>query len=339
MKAAVLKAPHQPLSIEDAPTPSMGRGDALVRVAACGVCSTDLHFVHGTPTYKKPPLILGHEISGIVEEVGDEAATVRKGERVLVPPIIYCGRCRNCREGRDNVCENMLMVGSYVDGGFAEYISVPAHVLIKLPDSIPLHEGAIISDAVSTAFHAVKQRGEVRPGEWAAVFGCGGVGINVVQIAAASGALVIAVDVDERKLELARRLGAVEALDGRDPELAKKIRSLTGGGVDVAFEVVGRPAVMDGAFESVKVGGRMVVVGYSMENWNFRVGRLMFRELKLIGSFGCRSTDYSPLLRMFEKGRLRLNEIVTEKLRLEEINEALKRLEESRVVGRQVVII
>ena len=207
----------------------------VVRVAACGVCATDLHYLHGTPTFKKPPMGLGHEISGTIEEVHDGASSFTKGDRVLVPAVLSCGACMNCREGRVNICENMRMVGNHVDGGFAEFVSVPARMLFKLPSELPLQESSVISDAVSTPFHAVKNRGGVRAGEWVAVFGCGGVGINAVQTAVALGGIVIAVDIDDKKLDLAKRLGAAETVNASAKDASKVIRGMTIGGVDAAF--------------------------------------------------------------------------------------------------------
>lgn len=337
MKGAVFHGPGQDLEVADVPLPTLERGDVLVRTAACGVCATDLHYMHGTPTFKKPPLILGHEVSGVVAKVSEGVADYFGGERVLVPAVLSCGSCANCREGRDNICERMAMVGNHIDGGFAEYLKVPARMLYRLPAELPIQESAVISDAMSTPYHAVKNRGMVRAGDFVAIFGCGGVGINAVQIAAAFGATVVAVDVDERKLELARRLGASVTFNSKEADTVKGIRSLTGGGVDVAFEIVGRPEVLDLAFSSVKTGGRLVSVGYSERNWDFKVSRVMFREITVIGSLGCRSSEYPRIIEMVRSGKLKLSPVISEKLPIDGVNEALRKLEAGTVIGRQVV--
>lgn len=341
MKAAVFHGEGSPLTIEEVGEPrDLGPGEVLVRVAACGVCASDLHYLHGTPTFKKPPLILGHEISGFVEDVARDVKELAPGEAVIVPPLISCGDCANCREGRDNICYEGLMIGNSVDGGFAEFIKVPARMLHKIPSNLPVHESAVISDAVSTPFHAVKNRGEVKPGEWVAVFGCGGVGLNAVQAAAALGASVIAVDIDERKLRLARELGAVETINPQEVDVAKSTRSIAGRrGVDAAFEVVGKPSVMEQALEVVRPGGRLVIVGYSHKNWDLRVSRVMFREISVIGSLGCRSAEYPYIIRLVERGLIKLGPIISERMPLEKINDALKRLEEGAVVGRQIIVL
>lgn len=337
MKAAVFHGPRSPLTIEEAPLPKIGPEDVLVKVAACGVCATDLHYLHGTPTFKKPPMILGHEISGLVEEVGASCTAVTRGERVLVPAVLSCGTCANCREGRDNICENMRMVGNHMDGGFAEFVSVPSRTLFKIPEGLSLQESAVISDAVSTPFHAVKDRGAVKAGEWVAIFGCGGVGLNAVQVAAALGGVVIAVDIDDRKLELAKRLGAAEVVNSNTQDAPRAIREITGGGADVAFEVVGRPSVLDLAFGSVRAGGRLVTVGYSEEDWKFRVSRLMFREMAVTGSLGAKSAEYPRIIELVRRGKIRIGPVISQKLPLQSINDSLDNLEKGTVVGRQIV--
>ncbi len=337
MKAAVFRGPGKRLEVEEVEVPALGPGEVLVRTAACGVCATDLHYLHGTPTFKKPPLILGHEVSGIVEKVAGDVAGFSEGERVLVPAVISCGSCANCREGRDNICEKMSMVGNHIDGGFAEFVRVPARGLCRLPSELPLQESSVISDALSTPFHAVKNRGMVRAGDRVAIFGCGGVGINAVQIAAAFGATVMAVDIDDRKLELAKRLGASAAFNSKGADVVKEIRNATDGGVEVAFEVVGRPEVQNLAFSSVRTGGRLVTVGSSERSWELNVGRVMFREITIIGTLGCRSSEYPRIIEMVRSGKLKLGPVISEKLPLGEVNAALQNLEAGTVIGRQMV--
>ena len=189
MKAAVFHGPNQPLMIEDVPTPTPGAGEIRVKVAGCGVCHTDLHYIdHGVPTFKKPPLILGHEPSGIVDALGEGVTNFKEGDRVLLPAVLTCGVCPNCRMGRENICDNMVMFGNNIDGAYAEYVIAPAKDSFHLPEEIPLEEGSIIADAISTPYHAVVNRGEVKAGYNVVVYGCGGVGINAVQVAAAVGA-------------------------------------------------------------------------------------------------------------------------------------------------------
>lgn len=338
MKAAIFTAAHQPLVVEQVPDPAPAPGELLIRVAACGVCHTDLHYLdHGTPTFKKPPLILGHEISGTVAAFGPDVDDWSIGERVLLPAVYGCGHCRACRTGRENICDRMVMFGNNVDGGYAELVVAPAKDAHRLPDSIPLVEGAIIADALTTPYHAVVHRGRVRPGDHVVVFGCGGIGLNLVQVAAALGARVVAVDVIEEKLDWARRLGAAETiLPAQVERIDKAVRKVTGGGADVAFEAIGLPQTQEQAFACLRTGGRLVLVGYAGEAMRLDSGRTMYREMEIVGSLGCRSVDYPRVIDLVAQGRLRLAELVTGRFPLDEINAAFEALRQGRGV-RSVV--
>lgn len=339
MRAAVFHGDGRGVALEEWPTPDPGAGEALVKVAACGVCHTDLHYLdHGTPTFKKPPIVLGHEVAGTVTGLGAGVRGIAEGDRVLIPAVLSCGRCRFCREGRENICERGAMLGNHIDGGYAEYVTVPADQLVPLPDEIPLVEGAVIADALTTPYHAVVHRGRVLPADGVAVIGCGGVGLNLVQMATAMGARVVAVDVDRRKLEWARRLGAADTLEPAAVDrVDKEIRRCTGGGADVAFEAVGRPETQKLALDCLRTGGRAVFVGYSPQEMSLNSGRVMFRELEIRGSLGCRPVDYPRVVELVRQGRIRLAEIVTHRFPLEEIDRAFDTLRSGDAI-RSVVI-
>lgn len=339
MKAAVFYGPEQPLRIEDVPTPEPGPGEVLIRVAACGVCHTDLHYIdHGTPTFKKPPLILGHEVSGTVAALGPNVDGIQEGDRVLVPAMLSCGRCTMCRIGRENVCERGIMPGNHVDGGYAEYMVAPAKDVFHLPQELPLVEGAIIADAITTPYHAVVHRGQVSPGDWVVVLGCGGIGLNLVQIAAALGARVIAVDILDEKLDWARRLGAEVTLNPKQVErLDKEVRRITGGGANVALEAIGKAVTQEQAFACLRTGGRLVMVGYSPEKMSLNAGRVMFREMEIVGSLGCRPVDYPRVIEMARQGRIKVAELVTHKFTLDEINAAFDVLRKGEAIRAVVV--
>ena len=326
MKAAIFHAPNQPLKIEEVDTPKIDSHEILVKIAACGVCNTDLHYIdHGVPTFKKPPLILGHEPSGIVAEVGQDVKNFEVGDRVLIPPVFSCGYCENCRIGRENICFNMVMLGNHIDGAFAEYTKVPAKDCQDLPEELPLEESSIIADAISTPYHAVKNRAQVKPGDSVVVFGCGGVGMNVVQMAAAAGGSVIAVDIVDKKLEIAKQLGAqhvINASDKEDKALVKEIRAMTGGGADIAIEAIGNPKTIELAPATVKAGGMHCQVGYTHHNVPVNMGRLMFREIEIKGSLGCRPVDYPKIIEMVRTGKIQLKPIVTHRFGLEDIEQA-----------------
>jgi len=293
-------------------------------VAACGVCHTDLHYIeHGVPTFKKPPVVLGHEASGIIEKAGNAVANVTEGQRVLIPAVLTCGKCNFCRIGKENICKDMKMLGNHFDGAYAEYVAVTAKDVLDLPETIDLENASVIADALSTPYHAVKNRAQVRPGDTVAIFGCGGVGINAVQLATAAGAKVIAVDLSERKLQWARDFGASETVNASEVDSVRKtIKKMTGGGADIAIEVIGNPRTIEEAFESVRIGGRLCVVGYTHEKINIVAGKIMFKELEVVGSLGCRPVDYIPLIRMVADGKVNLDKIVTHRFDLDDLNKA-----------------
>ena len=324
MKAAVYHGPNQPLRIEEVPTPTINAHEVLVKVAACGVCDTDLHYLdHGVQTYKKPPLILGHEPSGIVAQVGKDVKNFKESDRVLLPAVLTCGSCEFCRTGRENICQTMTMFGNNIDGAYAEYVVVPGKDIFHLPNEIPLEEGSIIADAISTPYHAVKNRAEVRAGDSVVVLGCGGVGVNVVQVAAACGGIVIAVDVSDKKLEWAKKLGATYTINPTKVEnLGKEVKKLTGGGADIAIEAIGRAQTIEIAFSTLRKGGRLVVVGYTNEEIKLSAAKIMYFEMEIRGSLGCRPVDYPKLIELCRIGKIKVKELVTQKFKLEQINDA-----------------
>jgi 6-hydroxycyclohex-1-ene-1-carbonyl-CoA dehydrogenase len=292
------------------------------------MCHTDLHYLdHGVPTFKPPPIILGHEAAGTVAAVGEGVTDWSEGARVLIPAVLSCGRCRFCRMGRENLCERLEMLGNHIDGAYAEYVAVRASELIAVPEEISLEQASVIADAVSTPYHAVKHRGRVRTGDTVAVVGCGGVGLNIVQCAAVAGGRVIAIDLNEERLEIARTLGAEETINPEGVErLDKHVRKLTGGGVDVAFEAIGQPKTIEMAFSLLRKGGRLCVIGFSHEPATIPVGKLMFFELELVGSLGCGGGDYPEIVELVRQGKLQLDPVVSGAIPLEEIEEGFDRL-------------
>jgi 6-hydroxycyclohex-1-ene-1-carbonyl-CoA dehydrogenase len=321
LKAAVFHGNGSGLIVEEWPMPAPGDGEILVDVAACGVCHTDLHYLdHGTPTFKHPPIVLGHEVAGTIAGMGTGVENFCIGDRVLLPAVLTCGRCEACRTGRENVCEAGMMLGNHMDGGYAEYVAVPAKDAFHLPPEIPLIEGAIIADALTTPYHAVVNRGHVRPGDAVVVVGAGGIGLNIVQMATAVGARVVAVDVAEDKLAWARRLGAAETVHAPSVDrVDKAVRLAIGGGADVAFEAVGRAATQEQALACLRTGGRLVLVGYSPETMSLNSGRVMFRELEVVGSLGCRPVDYPRVIELARQGKVKVAELVTHRFSLDDI--------------------
>lgn len=363
MLAAVLSAPGAELVVEDIPIPEPRRGEVLVKVAACGVCHTDLHVMKGEVGFPTP-CVLGHEISGTIASVGEGVANFAIGDAVACPFIMPCGECRHCVRGRDEMCEQFFglnrLKGVLFDGetrlfrndgsplamysmaGLAEYAVVPAHAAFPLSAGSDLTQAAILGCSVFTAYGAVKNVAELTLGQTVAVFAVGGVGASIVQVARAFGAqTIIAVDLAEEKLELARRLGATHTFDGADPDLVAKIRAVTDGrGVDVAFEALGHATTVQSAIASVDDGGRVVLVGIGRgaETANLPITHTVRRRIQILGSFGARTrTDMPEVIKLFERGALDLATIISEVHPLSQVATAYARLSAGTVTGRAVI--
>jgi len=341
MRAAIFTGPNAPLELRELAVPTPGPGEILVRVAACGLCHTDLHYMdHGVKTFKDPPLVLGHEISGTVVGAGAGVDAALVGTDVLLNTVRTCGECVACRTGRENVCSAQKMLGNNVDGGFAEFVVCAARDAFALPAELPLLESCIIADALTTAFHAVVRRAAVKPGETVAVFGCGGVGLSVVQVASMVGARVIAVDLDAKKLAAARELGASATVDAHEADLPKLVRrEAGGGGAEVAIEAIGRPVTQEQAVASLRTGARAVLLGSSgVQPMTLNGGRVMYRELTVMGTLGCRGVDFPVVLDLVRRGKLSVLPLVTHRHPLEDINAGFDQLRRGEGIRHIAVI-
>lgn len=298
MKALLLTAPSR-LEYVDFPEPRPADDEVLVRVQACGICGSDIHGWDGSTGRRHPPLIMGHEASGEVAATGPRVTGWRKGDRVTFDSTISCGTCRFCAGGQVNLCENRRVVGvSPVEfkqhGAFAEYVAVPARILYRLPDTLPYPEAAMV-EPVSIAVHAV-QRVRLAPGSTAVVIGSGMIGLLVIQALRWAGASnIIAVDLADSRLELARRLGATHAFNSGSCDVAAEVARLTGGlGAEVSFEVVGFGPTLNLALAVLKRGGSCVLVGnLAPRTQDFPLQSVVTKELTLLGS--CASAGEYPL--------------------------------------------
>lgn len=330
MKAIRLVKPGQPLEMQDVATPEIGAKDVLVRIEAAGLCHSDVHYRAGVPLLRPLPLTLGHEVAGIVEEVGSEATNVNVGDRVCLHYMVTCGNCIYCSMGSEQFCTSGQMLGYHRDGGYAEYISLPARNAFPLPDEIPFEQGAIMMCSSATSFHALR-KGHLRPGETVAVFGVGGLGMSAVQLAHAFGALdVYAVDINATKLKMAERFGTIP-INAAETDPVAEIKRLTNGrGVDVALELIGLPLTMQQAVESLAIFGRAVAVGLTGQTFEVAPYRdLILREAEVIGSSDHLAHELPTLIELARQGTLDLSDVVTDTLPLDAdaINEAMDRLE------------
>ncbi len=330
MKAVRLVKSGQPLEMQEVPVPRVGARDVLVKVKAAGICRSDMHYRAGASTVPNLPRTLGHEVAGVIEEVGPAVRNVKVGDRVCLHYLVTCGDCHYCALGSEQFCTSGSMIGKYQDGGYAEYIVVPARNAVPLPDDIPFEQGAIMMCSSATSLHALN-KAELKPGESVAVFGVGGLGISAVQLARAFGALdVYAVDINADKLKLAESYGAIP-VNARVVDPVAEIRRLTGGqGVDVALELVGLRQTIEQAVHSLGVFGRAVLVGITDQPFELNSYQdVILKEAQIIGCSDHLLSELLLLVELVRRGALHLSSVVTSTVPLdaEAINAALDRLE------------
>ena len=333
--------PGKPLELQRIPIPSVGDEDVLVRVRAAGICHSDGHYRAGRSSMGMLPITLGHEVAGEVEWVGANVTNVKAGDSVCLHYNISCGNCDYCKRGNEQFCTTVKMIGHHIDGGYAEYIAVPARNAIPLPEEISFEEGATLMCASATAFHAL-QRGRLKNGETVAVFGVGGLGLSAIQLAKALGAVeVYAVDIKRDKLELASEYGAIP-IDASRVDAADEIRKLTRSkGVDVALEMIGLPATMKQTIESLGVLGRAVIVGLSqipLEIHPYQT--LIGYEAEIIGSNDHLLQELPLLIDMARRKILDTSRVVSQRIPLdaEKINQRLGDLEAYTDDVRAVIV-
>lgn len=338
MQAMVLKAFGQPLELEERPVPEPGPGEVLVQVEACGVCGTDLKIVAGKLPNINPPRIPGHEIAGRIAAVGAGVRHLRPGQRVTCYYYVTCGTCRNCRTGRETICTDFRgRLGFERDGGFAEYVLVPEENCLILPDGIRAEDAAVLEDAVATPYHALVTRGGLSAGESVVVMGVGGLGIHAVQVAKAAGAAVLAVDIDERHLDLARDYGADSTLR-YEPEGYQAAVARLVGAPDMVLETVSRPETIEANAKVLRPGGRLVMVGYSPGVLlQLETAHVVLSEVTLIGSRAAGRHEVARAIELVARGAVR--PVIHRRFRLAEVNEALEALRQGATVGRAVVAV
>jgi S-(hydroxymethyl)glutathione dehydrogenase/alcohol dehydrogenase len=364
MRAAVLERPGEPIRVEEIERPRPLAGEVLVRVHGCGVCHTDLHVMKGEVAFPTP-CVLGHEIAGVIEEVGPGVAVLQAGQRVACAFIMPCGSCRHCARGRDDLCETFFAMnrlrGTLYDGtsrlrrldgstlamysmaGLAEYAVVPATDVFVVDDGVDLPSAAVLGCAVFTAYGAVSHAANVTVGDRVAIVAAGGVGLNIIALARVFGASqVIAVDVAADKLATARELGATDVVDSSSVDAVEAVRELTGGdGVDVAFEALGRPATVAQAFRMARDGGSVVCVGIGAGAAvaEIPITHLVRRSIRLIGSFGARTrADMPRVLALAAAGTVDLGALISVRVSLEEVEDVYRALERGEVRGRALVV-
>jgi S-(hydroxymethyl)glutathione dehydrogenase/alcohol dehydrogenase len=354
MKAAVLHEVNQPLVIEQIGTKKPAAHEVLVRTAAAGLCHSDLHFIEGL--YPHPlPVVLGHEAAGIVEQVGSEVTYVKRGDHVVTCLSVFCGTCENCTTGRPAICTNTEVklppgasrrlewdrehqLHTFANlSSFAEQMLVHENAVVKIRDDMPLDRAALIGCGVITGFGAATNTAKVAPGETVAVIGCGGVGMAAINGAYVAGAArVIAVDTNPVKLQLATKLGATDIVNPGDGDPVERIVEMTQGGVHHAIECLGLKLTAEQAFQMLAFGGTATLVGMVPFGEKIELhGADFLRERKIQGSsMGSNRfrVDMPRLIELYMQGRLHLDDWISDRIRLEDINDGFRAMKEGKVV-------
>lgn len=335
MKAAVVTSFDAPLEIEERPVPAPGSGQVLIKMEACGLCHTDIHAAHGDwPVKPQPPFVPGHEGVGVVIEVGPGVRDREIGDRVAIPWLGHaCGHCDHCVSGWETLCEEQQNSGYSVDGAFAEYAVADATYVVPVPEAVSSFEAAPLTCAGVTTYKAIKVA-DISPSEKVAVFGIGGLGHLAVQYARLVGAEVIAVDIAEDKLELARELGADHVVNAATSDPVAAIQEL--GGADVAVALAVTPRAFEQAFESLRRGGRLVCVALPPESagpLHLPIFPTVLKGIRVIGSIVGTREDLAEVFRLHALGRTR---VVAEPRKLDEVNAAIEDVLQGRTAARLV---
>ncbi len=347
MKAAVMDGVRQPLSVRDVPEPTVPPHGAMVRVEANGICRSDWHVWTGDWTWfgmkLKFPHVLGHELCGVVEEVGADVRRIKRGDRVIVPFSQGEGTCEWCRGGTPNLCDTPLTPGFAYWGGYGRFVAAPyADVnLVALPETIPFVDAAALGCRFMTAFHGVVDRAQVQAGEWVAVHGCGGVGLSAVHIASAMGANVIAVDMGEEKLAMAQQLGAMATIDVRTTNPTKAIRDITHGGAHVAVDALGIADTCRNAVASLRKRGRHLQLGMTSAKEKGEIALpidlIVLKEISVIGSAGMPAPRFESMLRMVTSGKLSPGRLVNRSIGLADASAVLESMDSYATTGVTVI--
>jgi Zn-dependent alcohol dehydrogenase len=340
MKAAVLHKVHGPLSIEDFELPEISADEVLIKVKACGVCHTDHKVIEGR-IQSRMPAIIGHEVSGTIEDVGgSQRGAFKVGDAVIVGTRYRCGHCQYCVSGRENLCRARPAPASlrrtdgqeiyrWNVGGFSQYLALPGYMIFKLPEGLSLDEASVVGCRMTTAYNAVKNSAEIKPGDSALVIGCGGVGLNTIQFLRTFGAYpIIAVDVLDAKLEAAKRFGATHTVNGSKEDPVKAVRDMTDGGVNKAFEALGNVKTADQIIQATRPGGTATIIGgLGKVPFTISDGSFTMQEIKIAGVALRRPTDVVEVLNMVRDKRVEVAGLISKRYRFDEINDAFQDLE------------
>jgi alcohol dehydrogenase len=342
MKAVVYEKFKEPLMVKKVEAPRPSKGGVVLRTKACGICRSDWHGWMGNDPDIVLPHVPGHELAGIVEEVGEDVRNWKKGDRVTVPFVGGCGKCEQCFAGQQQICDFQFQPGFTAWGAFAEYVAIEyADInLVALPDEIDFVTASSLGCRFITSFRAVAHQGRVTGGQWVAVWGAGGVGLSAIMIAEALGARTIAVDIADDKLDFARSIGATAVVNSKKENPVEAIREITGGGANVSIEALGHPEVCFNSISSLTKLGKHIQVGLleaEDKNTAIPINLVIARELEIIGSHGMQAYKYPQMLRMVKEDKLKPEKLIGKTLSLEESVDELMNM--NKFTGTGVTVI
>ncbi|MEM3130049.1 MAG: galactitol-1-phosphate 5-dehydrogenase [Nitrososphaerota archaeon] len=338
MKAAIWYG-GKDIRIEDVPEPKISDNDVLIKVKAVGICGSELHAYEGTSERRKPPLIMGHEFSGEVEEVGKNVKNLIKGDKVVVNPIIRCLKCEQCLNGRSNICENMRLIGLHTPGAFAEYIAIPSENCYKIPDNLSFEEASMV-EPLSVGLHAINLANMKINSDVAIIGGTGVIGLCTLQVVKIVGVgRIICTGTRENKLKIAEKLGANILINVKEIDPIKKIMEITNRkGIDIAFEAVGIQETVQQAISMVKKGGSVVVIGMLAKKMELEMLDIVTKEKKIIGSYGYTPLDFKTALNLIAEEKVNVKPLITHVFSLNEISKGFEVLSKNREEVIKVII-
>jgi alcohol dehydrogenase len=342
MRAIVYEQFGQTPELRDVPDPAPQRGGVVVKVEATGLCRSDWHGWMGHDPDIKLPHVPGHELAGTIVAIAEDVRNFREGDRVTIPFVAGCGACGECRSGNQQVCERQFQPGFTAWGSFAEYVALQ-HAdgnLVRLPEPMAFETAASLGCRFVTSFRAVVDQGRLQPGEWLAVHGAGGVGLSAIMIGAALGAQVVAVDIAEEKLELARALGAAVTVNGAMHDAAKAVREITHGGAHVSIDALGSAATSFNSIRCLRRRGRHVQVGLMLggdAKAAVPMSRIIAHELEIYGSHGMQAHRYPAMMAMIEAGKLKPERLIGQRIALDDAPGALAAMDKFQGHGITVI--
>ncbi|MFL6466349.1 MAG: zinc-dependent alcohol dehydrogenase family protein [Pyrinomonadaceae bacterium] len=342
MKAAIYEAFQGPITIQTVADPVPSPTGVVLEVKACGICRSDWHGWMGNDPDIKLPHVPGHELAGVIAELGSDVSDFKLSDRVTLPFVCGCGTCEQCKSGNQQVCDRQFQPGFTAWGGFAEYVAIEYadNNLVRLSDEIDFVTAASLGCRFATSFRAVVDQGKVSEGQWVAVHGCGGVGLSAIMIAKAFGARVVGVDIDDAKLEFARSIGAEAVVNSSMGDAVASVVELTSGGAHVSIDALGHPEILINSISSLRKRGRHIQVGImdaGMHLSRVPVDKIIGRELEIFGSHGMQAHRYPEMLELIRTGKLDPSKLIANCVSLSEATHVLSEMDSFRGTGFKLI--